>query len=52
MTPPMNGPSKRRMQVEAWGVGLTLIVVGWCFVGGLWMGARLLWALARMAFRV
>ena len=49
MSPPMNGPSKRRMQVEAWGVVLTLIVVGWCFVGGLWMGAKLLWALARMA---
>lgn len=52
MTPPMNGPSKRRMQVEAWGVVLTLIIVGWCFVGGLWMGAKLLWALARMAFGV
>ena len=49
MSPPMNGPSKRRMQVEAWGVVLTLIIVGWCFVGGLWMGAKLLWALARMA---
>ncbi len=52
MSPPMNGPSKRQMQVEAWGVVLTLIIVGWCFVGGLWMGAKLLWALARMAFGV
>ncbi len=52
MSPPMNGPSKRRMQVEAWGVVLTLIVAGWCFVGGLWMGAKLLWALARMALGV
>jgi hypothetical protein len=52
MSPPMNGPSKRRMQVEAWGVVLTLIIVGWCFVGGLWMGAKLIWALARMALGV
>jgi|GEM_PF-2229735 len=48
----MNGPSKRRMQVEAWGVALTIVIVGWCFVGGLWMGAKLLWALARMALGV
>lgn len=52
MTPPMNGPSKRRMQVEAWGVVFTLIVVGWCFVGGLWMGAKVLWGLARLALGV
>jgi hypothetical protein len=40
------------MQVEAWGVVLTLIVVGWCFVGGLWMGIKTLLTLARMALAV
>lgn len=41
-------PSRRRMQVEAWGIVLTFVVVSWCFVGGLWMGGRLLWALLKI----
>ena len=38
------------MQVEAWMVALTAVIVGWCFVGGVWLGLKSLWALARMAF--
>lgn len=40
-------PSRRRMQVEAWGVAVTLFAVGWCAVGGVWLGVKTLWALAR-----
>ena len=42
-------PSRRRMQVEAWAVVVTLFVVGWCLVGGVWMGVSMLAALARAA---
>lgn len=31
--------------MEAWAVLLTVVAVSWCFVGGLWMGVRLLWTL-------
>ena len=37
------------MQVEAWGVVVTLFVAGWCFIGGIWMGVKILAALARAA---
>ena len=47
MTPLPSPPSRRRMQVEAWGVLLTAIAVGWCLVGGLWMGLKLLLTLAK-----
>jgi len=26
-------------------VVLTLVIVGWCFIGGTWMGLKLVWAL-------
>ena len=39
-------PTKRRLQVEAWGIFLTLLVVSWCIVGGIWMGIQLLLTLA------
>ena len=42
---PYRPPSKRRLQVEAWGIALTFVIVSWCFVGGVWMGLKLLWAL-------
>ena len=48
MTPRQNNyrpPSKRRLQVEAWGIALTFVIVGWCFVGGVWMGLKLVWVL-------
>jgi hypothetical protein len=45
MSRPYRPPSKRRLQVEAWGIALTFVIVGWCFVGGVWMGLKLLWAL-------
>lgn len=49
MSPPMNGPSKRRMQVEAWMVAFTITAAAWCFAGGVYLGLKVLWALARMA---
>ena len=52
MTPPMNGPSKRRMQVEAWGVAFTITAVAWCLAGGVYLGLKLLWGLARLALGV
>ncbi len=45
-------PSKRRLQVEAWGVGLTLLIVLWCLIGGIWLGLKMvlgvLWALLHL----
>lgn len=43
-------PSKRRLQVEAWTVMALFFAGWWCFVGGLWMGAKVLASLARMLF--
>jgi len=39
-------PSKRRLQIEAWGIFLTFLVVSWCFVGGVVLGVRMLLTLA------
>ena len=41
-------PSKRRLQVEAWGIVLTLVIVSWSFVGGVYMAVQLLWALLKV----
>ena len=41
---PYRPPSKRRLQVEARGCA-SLVIVGWCFVGGVWMGVKMLLAL-------
>jgi len=43
----MGPPSRRWMQVEAWMVALTAMIVGWCLVGGVWLGVKTLWGLAR-----
>ena len=37
------------MQVEAWGVALTIGAVAWCLVGGVWLGLRAVLALVRAA---
>jgi len=39
-------PTKRRLQVEAWGVFLTFLIVSWCFVGGVVLGIQTLLTLA------
>ena len=53
MSQPTNRPpSKRRMQVEAWGVAFTITAVAWCLAGGVYLGLKLLWARARMALGV
>lgn len=39
-------PNKRRLQLEAWGVFLSFVVVGWCVAGGIWLGLKTLWGLA------
>lgn len=44
--------SKRRLQLEAWSVGATILAVCWCLLGGLWLGLKMLVALARMALGV
>ena len=41
-------PSKRRLQVEAWGVVLTLVIVSWCLVGGFFMGVKMVLALLKL----
>lgn len=46
MSRPYRPPSKRRMQLEAWAIFLSLLVVAWCLAGGIWLGAKLLWTLA------
>jgi hypothetical protein len=33
------------MQLEAWATFLSLIVVAWCLAGGIYLGAKALWAL-------
>lgn len=43
---PYRPPSRRRMQVEAWGIVLTLVIVSWCFVGGVVLGIQTLLTLA------
>ena len=48
MTRPYRPPSKRRLQVEAWGVVLTLVIVSWCLVGGFFMGVKMVLALLRL----
>lgn len=48
MTRPYRPPSKRRLQVEAWGIVLTLVIVSWCFVGGLFMGVKMVLALLKL----
>ena len=50
MTKPRNyrPPSKRRLQVEAWGIVLTLVIVSWSFVGGVYMAIQLLWGLLNL----
>ena len=48
MTRPYRPPSKRRLQVEAWGIVLTLVIVSWSFVGGVYMAVQLLWALLKV----
>lgn len=50
MSPRPSPPSKRYMRLEAWMVLTTIIAVSWCLVGGLWLGVKTFWALARMAF--
>lgn len=45
--PTYHPPSKRRMQVEAWGIALTIGAVAWCLVGGIWLGVRVVLALAK-----
>lgn len=35
------------MQVEAWSIALTIGAVAWCLVGGVWLGLRVVAALAR-----
>jgi hypothetical protein len=53
MTLPMyRPPSKRRMQVEAWGIAATILAVAWCLIGGIWLGVELILTLARMALGV
>ena len=37
------------MQVEAWGVAFTITAVAWCLAGGVWLGLKMLVALARLA---
>jgi hypothetical protein len=44
-------PSKRRLQVEAWGIVLTFLIVSWCFVGGVVLGVQMLLTLANALFR-
>lgn len=44
--------SKRRLQLEAWSVALTIGVVAWCVASGLWFALTILWTLARMALGV
>ena len=44
-------PSKRRLQIEAWGIVLTFLIVSWCFVGGVVLGVQLLLTLANALFR-
>ena len=39
-------PSRRRLQVEAWGIVLTFLIVSWCFVGGVVLGVQMLLTLA------
>jgi hypothetical protein len=39
-------PTKRRLQVEAWGIFLTFLIVSWCFVGGVVLGIQALLTLA------
>jgi hypothetical protein len=34
------------MQVEAWGIFLTFLIVSWCFVGGVVLGIQALLTLA------
>lgn len=40
-------PNKRRMQLEAWVVFLSFVVFTWCLVGGVYLGAKVMWALVR-----
>lgn len=49
MSPPMrrHPTNRRRLQVEAWGVALTITAVAWCLAGGVWLGLKVLLALAR-----
>ena len=48
MTRPYRPPSKRRLQVEAWGIVLTLVTVSWCLVGGFFMGVKMVLALLHL----
>lgn len=48
MTRPYRPPSKRRLQVEAWGIVLTLVIVSWCLVGGFFMGVKMVLALLHL----
>ena len=48
MTRPYRPPSKRRLQVEAWGIVLTLVIVSWCLVGGFFMGVKMVLVLLRL----
>jgi hypothetical protein len=47
---PYRPPSKRRLQVEAWGIFLTFLVVSWCLVGGVVLGVKVLLTLANALF--
>jgi hypothetical protein len=48
MSRPYRPPSKRRLQLEAWMILVTLVVVGWCFVGGVYLGLKSLVTLAKL----
>ena len=43
-----NPPSKRRVMVEAWGIFLTIAMVSWCLIAGVWMGIKMVLALLRL----
>jgi hypothetical protein len=38
------------MQVEAWMVLFTLAAAGWCIVGGIWLGVKVLIGVIRSAW--
>jgi hypothetical protein len=41
-------PTKRRLQAEAWTIALTMVAFTWCFLSGIWVGAKILLGLARL----
>lgn len=45
---PYRPPTRRRLQLEAWTIAALILAGSWCLAGGVWLGLKVVWNLARI----